>query len=84
MSNRLSPQNKAIKPKLDKTGRNGNWYQRCQIKDVFGSFLCASKCAVVEMTQNLGSAGSSPTGGLISFFNFRYYFKMQLNSGLKC
>jgi len=26
MSNRLSPQNKAIKPKLDKTGRNGNWY----------------------------------------------------------
>ena len=47
MSNRLSPQNKAIKPKLDKTGRNGNWYQRCQIKDVFGSFLCASICAVV-------------------------------------
>ena len=51
------------------------------LKDVFGSFLCASYCAGVSKPQNPGIAGSNHTGSLTFLFIFSLpIFKNQLIS----
>ena len=50
------------------------------LKDVFGSFLCASYCACtgVSKPQNPGSAGSNHTGSL-TFYLFLFYLFLKIN-----